>query len=420
MSIYAYVGLPGSGKSYNVVANVILPALRAGRRVVTNVPVYRDVIMAADGVTGQLVNFPVSEVEQDPELIRKYVTNGDVFVLDEVWKLWPSGLKTADIPNVYKVLLAEHRHMTDAHGRSLHVVLAVQDLGSVAVFARKLVEQTFIHTKMGDLGADGRFRVDIYSGAVTGYMGSDKMFIRSVYGEYVADVWKFYQSHTKAEGVGGGIHGEKSVDRRGNKFKRPFFLYAMPLALLGGVFAVWHLKREGDRMMAHPLPKEVPSAIHPGFVDSVHVPANSGVLGNVVGPIQSRPHFRVLGYIEVPGSPERSKAILVGDSGKTITRSMSHCRFIDRDYFECNVDGEWYGSVGSSLVAHDSGVLPVSIPKDAKFNSPLESGGDAPTSVASGAPAAPPLDSIPQHHLPLRGNEPAGVSAVVRDAHGGS
>jgi zona occludens toxin len=420
MSIYAYVGLPGSGKSYNVVANVILPALRSGRRVVTNVPLYRDVVMAAGGVTGELVEFPVSEVEQDPELIRKYVTNGDVFVLDEVWKLWPSGLKTADIPNVYKTLLAEHRHMTDAQGRSLHIVLAVQDLGSVAVFARKLVEQTFIHTKMGELGLDGRYRVDIYAGSITGYMGSDKMFIRSVHGEYTAEVWKFYRSHTKAEGVGGGIHGEKSVDRRGNKFKRPFFLYAMPLALLGGIFAVWHLKREGDRMMAHPLPKEVPSAIHPGFVDSVHVPANSGVLGNVVGPIQSHPHFRVLGYIEVPGSPERSKAILVGDSGKTITRSMSHCRFIDRDYFECNVDGEWYGAVGASLVAHDSGVLPVSMPQDAKVNLPLESGADAPTSVASGAPAAPLEEALPQHHAPLRGSEPLPVVSGARNARGGS
>ena len=399
MSIYAYVGLPGSGKSYNVVANVILPALRSGRRVVTNVPVYRDVILAAEGVTGELVNFPVSEVEQDPELIRKYVTNGDVFVLDEVWKLWPSGLKTADIPNVYKTLLAEHRHMTDAKGRSLHIVLAVQDLGSVAVFARKLVEQTFIHTKMGDLGMDGRYRVDIYSGAVTGYMGSDKMFIRSVFGEYSAEVWKFYQSHTKAEGVGGGIHGEKSVDRRGNKFKRPFFLYGLPIALIGGVFAMWHLKKEGDRMM-HPPAKEVPSAIHPGFVDSVHVPVSSGVLGSVVGPIQSRPRFRVLGYIEVPGSPERSKAILIGDAGKTIVRSMTHCRFIDQDYFECNVGGEWFGQVGKSLAADDQRPVPVSLPlgvhSNESFPLPPASSG---ASVASPDAPAPVPESSNEHHM---------------------
>lgn len=418
MSIYAYVGLPGSGKSYNVVANVILPALRSKRRVVTNVPVYRDVVMAADGVNGELVLFPVDQVKQDPELIMSYVRPGDVFVLDEVWKLWPNGQKTSDIPDVYKTLLSEHRHMVDDEGRSVHIVLAVQDLGRVAVFARDLVEQTFIHCKMGELGMDGRFRVDMYTGAVKGFRGSDKNYIRSTYGEYSAEVWRFYQSHTKAVGVGGDVAGEKSVDRRGNKFKRPFFLYAMPLALLGGIFAVWHLKKEGDRMMAHPLPKEVPSAIHPGFVDSVHVPANSGLLGAVVGPIPTRPRFRVLGYIEVPGSPERSKALLVGESGKTIARSMTHCRFIDRDYFECNVDGEWFGALGPSLAAHDASVLPVSMPQT-PLNLPLVSGGDAPTSVASGAPAAPPTDSLPQRHLPLPGFAAAVVPPpAVRASHG--
>ncbi|EEQ1743507.1 zonular occludens toxin, partial [Escherichia coli] len=37
MSIFAYVGVPGSGKSYEVVSNVIVPAICEGRRVVTNI-----------------------------------------------------------------------------------------------------------------------------------------------------------------------------------------------------------------------------------------------------------------------------------------------------------------------------------------------------------------------------------------------
>ena len=37
MAISAYVGVPGSGKSYEVVKSVILPAIATGRRVVSNV-----------------------------------------------------------------------------------------------------------------------------------------------------------------------------------------------------------------------------------------------------------------------------------------------------------------------------------------------------------------------------------------------
>ena len=36
--ITAYVGLPGSGKSYGVCEQVILPALAKGRPVFTNIP----------------------------------------------------------------------------------------------------------------------------------------------------------------------------------------------------------------------------------------------------------------------------------------------------------------------------------------------------------------------------------------------
>lgn len=418
MSIYAYVGLPGSGKSYNVVENVILEALRAGRRVVTNLPVYRDVILAASGVSGELVDFPLDRVAQDPELMMSYVKHGDVLVLDELWKLWPQGMKTVDVPDVYKTLLAEHRHMVDAQGRSIHIVFSVQNLAMIAVFARDLVEQTYIHSKMGELGMDGRFRVDIYAGSVKGFRGSDKMFIRSTYGEYSADVWKFYRSHTKAVGVGGTVSGEKSVDRRGNKFKRPFFVYAMPLALIGGVFAVWHLKKEGDRMMAKPVAKEVPSAIHPGFVDSVHVPASSGFLGAVARPVEARTRFRVVGYIEVPGSPERSKALLVGDGGQKVVRSMTHCRFVDRDFFECEVDGEWYGSVGSSLVAHELAAVPATLPKNFSASVPLAGGGVAATSVASAAPASVTVDSSAVHHLPALQAHPAVIGSNVGVAHG--
>ncbi|ENT7525242.1 TPA: zonular occludens toxin domain-containing protein, partial [Escherichia coli] len=37
MAISAYVGVPGSGKTYEVVCNVIIPAVSSGRRVVTNI-----------------------------------------------------------------------------------------------------------------------------------------------------------------------------------------------------------------------------------------------------------------------------------------------------------------------------------------------------------------------------------------------
>ncbi|EMM4345854.1 hypothetical protein WAD65_004872, partial [Escherichia coli] len=37
MAITAYIGVPGSGKSYEVVKSVIIPAVASGRRIVSNI-----------------------------------------------------------------------------------------------------------------------------------------------------------------------------------------------------------------------------------------------------------------------------------------------------------------------------------------------------------------------------------------------
>jgi hypothetical protein len=165
---------------------------------------------------------------------------------------------------------------------------------------------------------------------------------------------------------------------------------------------VWRLKVEGDRMMhpAAPKPiKEVPNGVHPGYVDAVAKPPDRPLLGGFVG-AAARPRFRLVGYIEVPGDPERSKALLISDAGQRVSRSMTHCRWMDRDFIECEVDGEWVGTAGVSLVAHEVGVVPVAYPKGAQpsFAAPL-GGGDAQASVASGAPAAVVVDNSPEHHL---------------------
>jgi zona occludens toxin (predicted ATPase) len=414
VSIYAYVGLPRSGKSYNVVANVILPALREGRRVVTNVPVYRDKILAMDGVkpAAELVEFPVAEVAQDPELIRKYVTPGTVFVLDEVWRLWPTGMKAIDIPEAYKSLLAEHGHMVDQQGNACHVVLVVQDLANIAVFARRLVEQTFLHTKMGHLGFEGRYRVTIYQASMTGVVGPEKNRLREIYGTYVKEVWDLYKSHTMSQAKLDGAN-EKGVDRRGNVLKKAAFVYGLPMTLIALVAAGWYLTKHVQAMTGHkPVEASNAALVHPGFAPAVAQPANSGVFGGVASAVASRTHYHLVGVIEVVAHPERSRAVFKGEVGAaTVTRSMSHCRYIDGDYFECEIDGHWVGAAGESLTAHEGGALPISLPIEQQLNVPLvvaapavsvanEGGGKregtvSASRVLAGAQGVVPLGGVP-------------------------
>jgi zona occludens toxin len=234
MSILAYVGLPGSGKSYDVVANQILPALKAGRRVVTNIPLHEDLIRA-DIATGEIADFPMDQVASDPGSIEQYATPGCVLVLDELWKLFPAGQKVNQVPDPFKHLLAEHRHMVDVSGNSMQIVFVSQDLAQIGMFARQLVEQTYYHTKLSHLGMRGTYRIDIYHGSKSGQNPPRSDRLRDILGRYDSKVYRYYKSHTMSESGKSGAN-EVAVDGRANIWRKPG-IYVAALAVI--VFALW-------------------------------------------------------------------------------------------------------------------------------------------------------------------------------------
>lgn len=239
MSILAYVGVPGSGKSYDAVENQILPMLRQGRRVVTNIPLKAERIRETIE-TGEIVELPLQRVLAEPDSIFEYATPGSVVVIDEAWKLLPTQ-KQDKIPAAYKTLLAEHRHMVDAARNSIVIVLVVQDLSMIGNFARGLIEQTYLHTKLSALGLDKAYRIDIYTGAVTGQRPPESKKVRSLNGFFREETYRLYDSHTMAQGAGEGAR-EKSGDSRAVLWKRPIFLVMPVMAIVLVVWGLPHLR----------------------------------------------------------------------------------------------------------------------------------------------------------------------------------
>lgn len=242
MSIYAYVGLPGSGKSYDVVANQILPALKAGRRVVTNIPLNMPELCAVVPAAAELLSsFPTEQVQSAPELIDQYAKPGCVLVLDEVWRLWPSGVQAKNVPEPFRKLLAEHRHMVDEHRNSMQIILVTQDLAQIGAFARQLVEMTFHHTKLSFVGAAGSYRIDVYNGPQSGPNPPKSSRLREIFGRYDAAIFKLYKSHTMSAAGEAGAN-EASVDARANVWKRPGIWVGLIGIVVVGVWAFVHFR----------------------------------------------------------------------------------------------------------------------------------------------------------------------------------
>lgn len=227
MSITAYTGIPGSGKSYSVVKNVILPQLRESKSVVTNIPMTEK---ALKEFPGMITQFKTEEVKENPAWFQEVFVPGATLVFDEVWELWPSGLRANNMQDGHKRFIAEHRHMVGEDGRSTQIVLVVQDLGNICTYVRNMVESTYRSEKLKSVGMDKRFRIDIYNGPVSGPKPPKTALVSQRTDKYESKFYDYYQSQTQNLADGHGV--EETIDKRINVFNSPFFRTMLPAVFI--------------------------------------------------------------------------------------------------------------------------------------------------------------------------------------------
>ncbi|WP_221795553.1 zonular occludens toxin domain-containing protein [Oceanobacter mangrovi] len=237
MSITAYTGLPGSGKSYNSVANVIEPALKQGRTVVTNVVLRKDELYKKYP-DANLVTFPMST---DRDSVEKWINlanypAGAIYVIDEAGKMFSSGWKQNSAPTSVLQFFTEHRHSVSPDGYSCEIFLLCQDVNQLAKWVRDLIASTYIHTKMERHGMSKRFRVDIYVGGIASTRPPATSKIDSKFGSYKDEVTCLYQSYTQSKSVTDTAL-EDNPDKRAT-FVGQYKMYAA-IALIGLPACIW-------------------------------------------------------------------------------------------------------------------------------------------------------------------------------------
>lgn len=306
MAINAYTGLQGHGKSYEVVENVILPALMAGRRVVTNVA-----NLDIEAITAYLVKYgldpakvgTVVQVQNEDipkpnfypvEIVagsttphpESVVKGGDLVVLDEVWRWYAVGLK---MDPAHMVFFRMHRHfMNPVTNVTCDVVLVVQDIGDLLGALKRVVENTFLMTKLKALGTDKRYRVDIFKRAIM------RKPYRSLQRSYNKEIFALYRSYSQ----GGGDSGkEVAIDGRNNIFRGALFRVVLPVVLVVGAFGFWMVWK-----FFHPVAPAKPAAAAtaPGVRPVAGVPPAPGA--RPPGATTGESDWRVVGDYSYSGN----------------------------------------------------------------------------------------------------------------------
>jgi zona occludens toxin len=223
MPINAYTGLMGSGKSYECVSSVIVPAIKSGRRVVTNVDgIASDAIRAycqekwsiEPDKLGHVVHCQNDDVGKASFLpygedVDTFCKPGDIICIDEAWRFWGTDCKL--LPE-HKTFFREHRHYVHPETKvSCDLVLMVQDIGDLHRTLKVVVEVTFKTTKIKTLGWDKTYRVEMWEG----YKLAQRSRVSVENKQYQKEVFPLYSSYQ------GGAGKEMRVDARQNILRSP-------------------------------------------------------------------------------------------------------------------------------------------------------------------------------------------------------
>lgn len=243
MPINVYTGLMGSGKSYECVSSVIVPAVKAGRRVVTNVDgIDSDAIRAycqdKHGIAPEHLGLVVHCKNEDVgkadflpygENVDTFCHPGDIICIDEAWRFWGTDCK---LLTEHKVFFREHRHFVHPDTKvCCDLVLMVQDISDLHRILKVVVEVTFKTTKIKTLGLNKTYRVEMWEG----YKLTQKGRVAVENKRYDPQIFPLYSSYT------GGAGKELQVDDRQNVLKNPW-LWIKAVFFLGlGIFGIYNV-----------------------------------------------------------------------------------------------------------------------------------------------------------------------------------
>lgn len=239
MAILFHEGLPRSGKSYEAMANVVIPWLKKGQEVVAyiegldSLECQQRIAEAAELPLEQVqaLLYPLTREDMKPRTVTQ---NGKEVQIDGTWieKTRDNALHVFDEAqnwwgNRVKASPALTQFVTEHGHRGITVLLMGQSLKDVHALWRRRVDQKFMFLKLTALGSAKRYRVTVYKG-----QGNDEFVkVSDRISKYDPKYFGTYKSH-----VDDDIITDTYTDDRVNVLKTGAFKWGIPFAL---VLAIW-------------------------------------------------------------------------------------------------------------------------------------------------------------------------------------
>lgn len=252
MPINAFGGGVGTGKTYGVMEHVMLPAVAAGRFIITNIEglneqaiydfvakhFYRGKIICIGHIRRCDRNAPEEEdffPGQDaldkavpvPAADAPKVIGGDLVIVDEATRYWPQDEK---VKKSHAYFFREHRHFANEMGHTCDLVVIDPDLSMLARALKGKVEMSSITHKPKEIGLN-KYVVNLYRGVT---LRAKPVSTQGPF-SFKKEVYSLYKSYANEKAK------EQAIDKRQNLLKNPrLWFYVGGMVLLFSL-CIWGL-----------------------------------------------------------------------------------------------------------------------------------------------------------------------------------
>lgn len=226
-------GLPRSGKSYSAMKESIIPALKEGRKVFSNVEgLEHGKVAALVGISiPRCCELLIQLTREQMPNVYEHVQNDALIVLDEVQDYWPTGRQKLS-PQMTE-FITQHGH------RGLDIIIMGQSIKDVHALWRRRVERKNYFLKLSALGKPDRYSVTFFNAVLR---GEDVVYeqIQSMQYDYDPAFFGTYKSHTDET-----KNKSTSVETRAVVWNTPIFKKWVPifgvLLLCAVGYLVWFM-----------------------------------------------------------------------------------------------------------------------------------------------------------------------------------
>jgi zona occludens toxin len=298
----------GTGKSYEVVSSVVVQAVAAGRRVVSNIAglnseAVRDYVACKfqleDEKLGCVVNvtddqvraldfFPDRAAAESGEC-NSIVRPGDLVAIDEAYKIWG---KDEKIHRRHMIFFREHRHYTHPEtGVSCDLVIMTQDIGDLHRSIKAVIGNSFKTHKAKGIGFDNLYTITMWEG----WKQPAKHIVKDWTKTYDPEIFPLYKSYAGAK-----QGKELNSDARMNIFSDRRSMFKIVFFVLVVVFICWRLfhwwwgKTHPDAPAKPASSASVPATVPGKAPDGSPRPVSAGNFSS---------DFRIVGNLVADGVP---------------------------------------------------------------------------------------------------------------------